>query len=734
VAGVDSLSTPLTCDACHGSVTFASATHMNGGIATFAWSPLATTGGLTPVYTAATGTCTAVYCHGNAMPGGDTSGTTRSPTWTSTLPATLTAAACGSCHGFPPSTAAGHPAVTIPPGFPATATIGTTCSCHSNINTAGNSYATIFVNKALHINGILEPPASGHAFPYPGATHMTATGATTPATGCASCHNTTATGAYPVAAGTAPNCRACHTVGLLRTVATSSCYDCHGASATDGRPNGNFFPNYSGTHTKHVVNQAMACTACHANGGTGSANHGSSNRIASTGIAFVHVTSTTRQFHFTPPTTTGRGTCSNVACHGTATWGGTLGCVDCHGVAVTAPAAQALDATVTQRRAITPEFARTWSHKRSAAGVVTNDDCIVCHMEGNPTTHSTVAGVHANGRINLRDPDTGLNIKGVTHNGTTTTAGAYTSTAVDSAPVRFSRNLASTTIEPDTAAMEQNLCLKCHDANGALSSTAWVTGGSALKPFATTITGHAAPFNSNGTGNVVNVAKSFVSTNAAYHPVVSKANNSYTQGTKMVAPWNITKTTGNNTQYGNLMTCWDCHAPAGATGVQTATVTAHGAVATLRAPIRAGGATAALNLCIVCHATTYATTAQNHGTGSAFGAGGSSMSSTSTFVNCYYCHGYNGAVGATVVAASTRPNRAEDVHGTNDRTAGTANSKWTSGAGPYAFIRNTLSDWRPLTAAGVTFTGTLTSSQCLGTSGTCNNNMSSRTYTPGGAY
>jgi hypothetical protein len=202
----------------------------------------------------------------------------------------------------------------------------------------------------------------------------------------------------------------------------------------------------------------------------------------------------------------------------------------------------------------------------------------------------------------------------------------------------------------------------------------------------------------------------------------------------MVAPWTLAKTTGNNTQYGNLITCWDCHAPAGATGVQTTTVTAHGAVATLRAPIRAGGATAALNLCLVCHATAYATTSNNHGAGSAFGAGGSSMSATSTFVNCNYCHAWNAAVGGTATTNPGRPTRAEDVHGTNDRTAGTANSKWTSGAGPYSFFRNTLSDWRPASAAGATFGGTLTSSQCLGTAGTCNNNMSSRTYTPGGAY
>ena len=160
VAGVDSLSSPLTCDACHGAVTFGTTTHMNGST-TFAWSAVASTGGLSPSYNGTTGVCSNVYCHGAAMPGGDTTGTARTPTWTNTLPATLTAAACGSCHGFPPPTASGHPAVTLPTGFPTTATIGGTCNCHANINTAGNSYANMFVNKALHINGIFEAPDMG---------------------------------------------------------------------------------------------------------------------------------------------------------------------------------------------------------------------------------------------------------------------------------------------------------------------------------------------------------------------------------------------------------------------------------------------------------------------------------------------------------------------------------------------------------------------------------------------
>ncbi|MSN25393.1 MAG: CxxxxCH/CxxCH domain-containing protein [Geobacter sp.] len=170
LTSTDSLSGSLACADCHGSVAISSVTHMTGSTA-FAWSTLAKTGGLTPAYNSTTGVCSNVYCHGAAMPGGDTSGTNKSPTWNvAFLPATLSSAACGTCHGFPPSTASGHPAVSIPAGFPATASIGTTCSCHSNINPAGNSYANIFINKALHINGIAEVIAGGscdacHGYP-----------------------------------------------------------------------------------------------------------------------------------------------------------------------------------------------------------------------------------------------------------------------------------------------------------------------------------------------------------------------------------------------------------------------------------------------------------------------------------------------------------------------------------------------------------------------------------------
>jgi len=168
VTASESLHPGLGCVDCHGVVNLTDITHMNGAT-DFNWSVLARTGGLSPSYNPSTGACTNVYCHGAGMPGGDTSGTNKTPVWNNPayLPPTLTVAGCGTCHGFPPPVSAGHPDVTVPAGFPTTAPIGTTCSCHSNINPAGNSYANIFVDKAMHINGTLEGGRCNSCHGYP---------------------------------------------------------------------------------------------------------------------------------------------------------------------------------------------------------------------------------------------------------------------------------------------------------------------------------------------------------------------------------------------------------------------------------------------------------------------------------------------------------------------------------------------------------------------------------------
>jgi predicted CxxxxCH...CXXCH cytochrome family protein len=281
-------------------------------------------GGTAPAFTGgANGQCTNTYCHGAKMPGGDTTGSNRSPAWgTPFLPATITVAACGTCHGFPPSTASGHPPVTAPTSFP----LGSGCNCHGNINGAGTSYGTIFVNKALHINGIFEPAASGHAFPYggsvhrPGGTGNPLANNAAPYTNCSGCHNTTtAGGTYPVTSGVIPLCSACHLNMTNFSGTTPGCWDCHGASAADGRPNGSTFPNRQGSSDGHNRStHRLTCTSCHPIT-SGSTAHGWSNRVKSTNAQVLPA------LNWTPGTrATNNGTCNPSAggfsgCHGSKT-------------------------------------------------------------------------------------------------------------------------------------------------------------------------------------------------------------------------------------------------------------------------------------------------------------------------------------------------------------------------------------------------------------------------------
>jgi len=355
--GSSNISDKMHCGECHvRPAAVQDATHLNFTTATVSFNNawLAKQDAQTPGSAKVGGVinCSNVYCHVTNRPAGtgaNQSGVATSPVpaWNNTalIGGTTLADSCSAkCHGLPPG--GGVVGDTSHAGISPVVTFSglAGCTCHNVvINTGASSFATIFSDKTKHINGTVDATGS-HAFPYPGSTHMSATGATTPSTSCG-CHNSTLAGPYPATTpGNAPNCMGCHKIGLLRTVATSSCYDCHGATATDGRPNGNVFPNYSGSHTRHVVTKGYVCTRCHANGGTASANHGPSNRINSTGVTFVHVSSATKELHFTA---TGKGVCTNSYCHSTVqaanggagaptyrtvTWGGAdMVCTSCHG-------------------------------------------------------------------------------------------------------------------------------------------------------------------------------------------------------------------------------------------------------------------------------------------------------------------------------------------------------------------------------------------------------------------
>ncbi len=228
-------------------------------------------GGTASTFNDTTGQCSNIYCHGAKMSGGDITGTNRTPVWSTTfLPGTMSVSACSTCHGFPPSTVSGHPAVTIPAGFPGTATIGTTCSCHSNINTVGDSYANIFVDKSKHINGLVEVSSVVvHSVPY--LTHN-ATASTSCLSGAGGCHSLgTSASPYPAAAGTAPDCMSCHTLAspLIAGNGLGNCKSCHGSGGTStaAAPTSTTWPNIRGSNSnaRHPSHQGATCGTCHPN-------------------------------------------------------------------------------------------------------------------------------------------------------------------------------------------------------------------------------------------------------------------------------------------------------------------------------------------------------------------------------------------------------------------------------------------------------------------------------------
>ena len=134
------LSAPVACATCHVVPADAlAAGHVASGIATVTFSGLASSGVATaPSWSRSGATCSNVYCHGGKYAGNATyAGSALTPSWTGTA---ATAAACGSCHKAPPSSAA-HASVT------ATTSCG---GCHTGYGcTTGNLAAcTVKIGRA----------------------------------------------------------------------------------------------------------------------------------------------------------------------------------------------------------------------------------------------------------------------------------------------------------------------------------------------------------------------------------------------------------------------------------------------------------------------------------------------------------------------------------------------------------------------------------------------------------
>ncbi|MFQ6007851.1 MAG: cytochrome c3 family protein [Candidatus Zixiibacteriota bacterium] len=225
--------------------------------------------------------------------------------------------------------------------------------------------------------------------------------------------------------------------------------------------------------------------------------------------------------------------------------GASTHCYDCHGRDYTSPTSNNVhnpapggDCLICHstaqgpRRAVVNEFGLNAHHVFviGQVGSLTTNDCGVCHMEGDASTGDITGQYHANGFIDLRNPDNGLPLTGF---------------------VSLTRDTTSSVLESWVVEVQNDFCLKCHDGDGALSADAWVPGGSPLYPF------------SDPYAEVIDVYNSFDPTNAAYHPVRAPGNNPYTVPSPennftvtMLPPFNQTATH-------DLISCFDCHETSG---------------------------------------------------------------------------------------------------------------------------------------------------------------------------
>src|SRR3990172_1250917 len=129
----------IACGECHVVPSSAdSPGHMDGARAPVTFGALATTGGAKPSWDTNQLSCSATYCHGATLGPG---GTSQAPIWTKV---DGTQAACGTCHGIPP-TSAGHPAVS--------GGAGACSACHPQTVKPDGS---IHVSGGKHIDGTVQ--------------------------------------------------------------------------------------------------------------------------------------------------------------------------------------------------------------------------------------------------------------------------------------------------------------------------------------------------------------------------------------------------------------------------------------------------------------------------------------------------------------------------------------------------------------------------------------------------
>ncbi len=276
------------------------------------------------------------------------------------------------------------------------------------------------------------------------------------------------------------------------------------------------------------------------------------------------------------------------------------GCTACHG------SAQDKGDGGPTRRAMTGEFSLISHHV--AGGTVTDDDCGVCHYE------AVDSGYHMNNQVDLRDPDDGTD-----------------ATLISFA--QFSRNTSSETLESWVTDVQDNFCLKCHDADGA---TATNFSGNALQPF------------SSASRNVPDTFAQFDTGNSYHHAVRGPGSNPYcvpssSNGSNitMDPPWNQDASH-------DVISCFDCHGTSGhgssnqrmlRTSIDLDTMEA----TTNKTNLPAGMGSTVDTFCTLCHkASVYVSASDSGAVGSIFELHGASQqqhgSSGQNELGCLGCH------------------------------------------------------------------------------------------------
>ncbi|MGC4000856.1 MAG: CxxxxCH/CxxCH domain-containing protein [Anaeromyxobacter sp.] len=177
---------PVACSECHVVPTDTAHAELPVSVAfATAAGDLAAHGGLVPSYDPGSKTCSSVYCHG----GGLSAGSNTSPAW----PGGAAQAACGTCHGMPP-TANEHPQVTT----------AYCTGCHPGTM---NDDGSLDVAGGEHVNGIVEAVSFSHDDSMAGgwlAGHQ---------------HAASTDGGV--------SCKACHGADFKGGTSGRSCYTCH---------------------------------------------------------------------------------------------------------------------------------------------------------------------------------------------------------------------------------------------------------------------------------------------------------------------------------------------------------------------------------------------------------------------------------------------------------------------------------------------------------------------------